>query len=74
MRVEQVDFVTISTRDVKRAVEFYRDALGLEVLELGVLERAGAEHLGGPVVTPWGDRNVRVRAPDGMQLTLFEIP
>ncbi len=21
--------------------------------------------------TPWGDRNVRVRAPDGMQLTLF---
>ena len=23
------------------------------------------------VVTPWGDRNARVRAPDGMQLTLF---
>jgi lactoylglutathione lyase len=23
------------------------------------------------VATPWGDRNARVRAPDGMQLTLF---
>lgn len=23
------------------------------------------------VETPWGDRNARVRAPDGMQLTLF---
>jgi uncharacterized glyoxalase superfamily protein PhnB len=25
------------------------------------------------VVTPWGDRNARVRAPDGMQLTLFSL-
>jgi lactoylglutathione lyase len=31
----------------------------------------GAELLGGPVTTPWDDRNVRLRAPDGMQLTLF---
>jgi len=23
------------------------------------------------VTTPWSDRNARVRAPDGMQLTLF---
>jgi len=22
-------------------------------------------------MTPWGDRNARVQAPDGMQLTLF---
>jgi lactoylglutathione lyase len=35
------------------------------------LEAAGAERLGGPVVTPWRHRNVRLRAPDGMQLTLF---
>ena len=35
------------------------------------LEAAGATRFGGPVVTPWGDRNVRVEAPDGMQLTLF---
>ncbi|MBV9000586.1 MAG: VOC family protein [Solirubrobacterales bacterium] len=39
-----------------------------------VLQRAGAEPLGELVETPWGDRNVRVRAPDGMQLTLFTTP
>jgi lactoylglutathione lyase len=37
------------------------------------LEAAGAERLGGPVVTPWHHRNVRLRAPDGMQLTLFTV-
>jgi methylmalonyl-CoA/ethylmalonyl-CoA epimerase len=35
------------------------------------LEAAGAEQVAPPVETPWGDRNARVRAPDGMQLTLF---
>jgi lactoylglutathione lyase len=37
------------------------------------LTQAGAELLGGPVETPWRDRNVRLRAPDGMQLTLFTV-
>lgn len=35
------------------------------------LVAAGAELVASPVATPWGDRNVRVRTPDGMQLTLF---
>lgn len=35
------------------------------------LVAAGAEQVAPPVLTPWGDRNARVRAPDGMQLTLF---
>jgi lactoylglutathione lyase len=35
------------------------------------LEGAGATRLGGPVETPWRDLNVRLEAPDGMQLTLF---
>jgi lactoylglutathione lyase len=26
-----------------------------------------------PVVTPWGDYNVRLQDPDGMQITLFQI-
>jgi catechol 2,3-dioxygenase-like lactoylglutathione lyase family enzyme len=34
---------------------------------------AGAEQLAEPVTTPWNDRNVRLRAPDGMQLTLFTV-
>jgi lactoylglutathione lyase len=32
---------------------------------------AGAVEVAPPVTTPWGDRNVRVETPDGMQLTLF---
>jgi lactoylglutathione lyase len=35
------------------------------------LVAAGADAVAPPVTTPWGDRNARVRAPDGMQLTLF---
>src|SRR5256885_15019348 len=35
------------------------------------LEQAGATRIAGPVTTPWNDRNVRLQAPDGAQLTLF---
>jgi len=38
------------------------------------LVQAGAEVLGGPVVTPWGDRNVRLVGPESIQLTLFTSP
>lgn len=40
----------------------------------GTAERladAGATIVGGPVVTPWNDRNVRLDPPQGVQLTLF---
>jgi len=37
------------------------------------LASAGAQKIGGPVVTPWSHKNVRLRAPDGMQLTLFTV-
>jgi methylmalonyl-CoA/ethylmalonyl-CoA epimerase len=49
--------------------------LALEVADSVATARlliaAGAEEVAPPVLTPWGDRNARVRAPDGMQLTLF---
>ena len=35
------------------------------------LVAAGAAQVAPPVMTPWGDRNAWVQAPDGMQLTLF---
>jgi len=38
------------------------------------LVAAGGEEVAPAVTTPWGDRNARVRAPDGMQLTLFTSP
>jgi len=37
------------------------------------LVAAGAAQVAPPVMTPWGDRNARVQAPDGMQLTLFTV-
>jgi methylmalonyl-CoA/ethylmalonyl-CoA epimerase len=37
----------------------------------GRLLAGGAEAEAEPVVPPWGGRNARLRAPDGMQLTLF---
>ena len=49
--------------------------LALEVADSEATARrlvaAGAEAVAPPVTTPWGDRNARIRAPDGMQLTLF---
>jgi predicted enzyme related to lactoylglutathione lyase len=34
----------------------------------------GASMVHPPVTTPWGDRNVRIQDPDGMQVTLFQKP
>jgi lactoylglutathione lyase len=52
--------------------------LAFEVTDLdSATERlvaAGAESMAEPVVPPWGGRNARLRAPDGLQLTLFSEP
>jgi uncharacterized glyoxalase superfamily protein PhnB len=50
----------------------------LQVPDLqAALERVlahGATLVHPPVVTPWGHHNVRVQDPDGMQITLFQVP
>jgi catechol 2,3-dioxygenase-like lactoylglutathione lyase family enzyme len=33
----------------------------------------GATMVHPPVMTPWGDHNVRLQDPDGMQITLFQV-
>jgi catechol 2,3-dioxygenase-like lactoylglutathione lyase family enzyme len=33
----------------------------------------GATLVHPPVMTPWGDYNVRLQDPDGMQITLFQV-
>jgi methylmalonyl-CoA/ethylmalonyl-CoA epimerase len=38
------------------------------------LEEYGAVMVHPPVITPWGDTNVRFMDPDGMQITLFQKP
>lgn len=54
-----------------------RVRLALEVRDSAttaeMLVAAGAEQLSEPVVTPWSHRNVRLRAPHGIQLTLFTV-
>jgi len=34
----------------------------------------GATLIHPPLITPWGDYNVRLQDPDGMQITLFQVP
>jgi len=68
-QAESVDAIEAGRR-VSGTVRF-----ALEVEDSGdMAERlvaAGAARVAPPVTTPWGDRNARVQAPDGMQLTLF---
>lgn len=50
--------------------------LALQVPDLNAaMERLlqnGASLVHPPVITPWGDYNVRLQDPDGMQVTLFQ--
>ena len=68
-QAESVDAIEAGRR-VSGTVRF---ALQVED-SVAVAERlvaAGAERVAEPVTAPWGDVNARVKAPDGMQLTLF---
>jgi lactoylglutathione lyase len=53
----------------------FRFALEVPDVDAAV-ERAvahGATLVHAPIVTPWGDRNARIAAPDGLQITLFQV-
>ena len=68
-QAELIDRVEVGERvagPVRLALEVADSERTAQALVAG-----GAEALAAPVVTPWGDRNARVQAPDGMQLTLF---
>lgn len=66
---------TIDTLEVGRRISGQiRFALQLPDLN-AAMERLiahGATLVHQPVVTPWGDYNVRLQDPDGMQITLFQ--
>jgi catechol 2,3-dioxygenase-like lactoylglutathione lyase family enzyme len=68
-QAELIDRIEVGSRVAGpiRVALAVRDSAGVAE----ALVAAGAARLGGPVVTPWSHRNVRVAAPDGLQLTLF---
>jgi catechol 2,3-dioxygenase-like lactoylglutathione lyase family enzyme len=66
--VDRIELGRVGASGVRLALEVAEaDATGED------LEAAGATRLGGPVDTPWGHRNVRLRTPDGIELTLFAV-
>lgn len=71
-QTDLVDRVEVGATGVSGPVR-----LALEVADSEATARAlvegGAERIGGPVITPWRHLNIRLRAPDGMQLTLFTV-
>ena len=69
-QAETVDQLEVGRR-VSGQVRF---ALQVPDLEAAVerLIAHGATLVHPPVVTPWGDRNVRFQDPDGMQITLYQ--
>ncbi|HET9290481.1 MAG TPA: VOC family protein [Actinomycetes bacterium] len=70
-QAELVDQVEVGARvagPVRVALEVADSAATARRLVAG-----GAEALADPVVTPWHHRNVRLRAPDGLQVTLFTV-
>jgi methylmalonyl-CoA/ethylmalonyl-CoA epimerase len=70
-QAEVIDHMEAGRR-VSRQIRF-----ALQVPELtSAMDRLlahGATLVHEPVLTPWGDYNVRLQDPDGMQITLFQV-
>jgi uncharacterized glyoxalase superfamily protein PhnB len=71
-QAETVDQIEAGRR-VSGPVRFALQVPDLDAAMNRLLDH-GATLVHPPVVTPWGDRNVRLQDTDGMQITLFQIP
>lgn len=71
-QTELVDRVEVGETGVSGPVRLALEVADSEATAKTLVE-GGAERIGGPVVTPWRHLNIRLRAPDGMQLTLFTV-
>lgn len=68
---------TVDQIEVGRSVSGQvRFALQVPDLKAAIqrLLTTGATQMSDPVITPWGDYNVRFQDPDGLQVTLFQKP
>ena len=70
-QAETVDAIEAGTR-VSGSVRLALEVANSDETALRLVNAGGAQ-VAPPVTTPWGDRNARVRAADGMQLTLFTV-
>jgi catechol 2,3-dioxygenase-like lactoylglutathione lyase family enzyme len=69
-QAEMVDQLEAGRR-VSGPIRFALQVPDLEAATTRLLAQ-GARLVHPPVHTPWGDDNVRLEAPDGMQITLFQ--
>ena len=70
MQAETIDQIEVGIR-VSGQVRFALQVPDLETAMKRLIEH-GATLVHPPVVTPWGDRNVRFQDPDGMQITIYQ--
>jgi lactoylglutathione lyase len=69
-QAETIDRIEVGRR-VSGPVRFALQVPDLDAALVRLLAH-GATLVHPPVLTPWGDRNVRLQDPDGMQITLFQ--
>jgi methylmalonyl-CoA/ethylmalonyl-CoA epimerase len=71
-QAETVDQIEVGRR-ISGKIRFALQVPDLDAAMQRLLSR-GATLVHPPVVTPWGDRNVRLEDPEGMQITLYQTP
>ena len=70
-QADTIDQIEVGER-VSGQIRFALQVPDLEAAMQGLLAH-GAKLVHPPVVTPWGDHNVRLEDPDGMQITLYQV-
>jgi len=71
-QAQNVDHIEAEQR-ISGAIRFAIRVPDLDAAMRSLLAN-GAILVHDPVVTPWGDRNVRLQDPDGLQITLYQVP
>jgi len=71
-QAETIDQIEAEQR-ISGQIRFALEVPDLKAAMEQLLEH-GATLVHPPIITPWGDYNVRLQDPDGMQITLFQKP
>ena len=72
MQAQTIDHIEVGRR-ISGQIRFALQVPDLNAAIQRLLAH-GATVVHPAVVTPWGDHNVRLQDPDGMQITLFQKP